>query len=49
MVKVVWIPDLNLLQMNGREKDHGATQVLESMAHFDPEVRSDVREGRKEV
>ncbi|CAO3669334.1 unnamed protein product [Umbelopsis vinacea] len=34
---VVWIPDLNLLQMNGREKDHGAIQVLESMAHFDPE------------
>ncbi|KAJ2964508.1 hypothetical protein NQZ79_g670 [Umbelopsis isabellina] len=34
---VVWIPDLNLLQLNGRDNTHGACRVLESMAHFDPE------------
>jgi pseudouridine-5'-monophosphatase len=37
---VVWIPDMGLLQINGKEKTHGAYQVLESMAHFDPEVES---------
>jgi pseudouridine-5'-monophosphatase len=34
---VVWIPDINLLELNGKEKTHGACKVLESMAHFDPE------------
>ncbi|KAH8551570.1 HAD-like domain-containing protein [Umbelopsis sp. PMI_123] len=34
---VIWIPDINLLEMNGKDNDHGAAQVLESMAHFDPE------------
>jgi hypothetical protein len=28
--------------MNGKDNDHGAAQVLESMAHFDPEVRDEL-------
>ncbi|KAI8371539.1 HAD-like domain-containing protein [Radiomyces spectabilis] len=33
---VVWIPDENILNLQGKDTDHGATLVLESMAKFDP-------------
>ncbi|KAG2221039.1 hypothetical protein INT45_009288 [Circinella minor] len=33
---VVWIPDVNLLNITGDPDSHGATVVLESMMDFDP-------------
>ncbi|KAG0167191.1 Pseudouridine-5'-phosphatase [Apophysomyces sp. BC1034] len=34
---VVWIPDINILKLSGENETHGATLVLSSMEHFNPE------------
>ncbi|KAI7871773.1 HAD-like domain-containing protein [Spinellus fusiger] len=37
-MKVVWIPDANILALHGEGKSHGASIVLNSLEEFAPEV-----------
>jgi hypothetical protein len=37
---VIWIPDENILKLSNDGETHGATEVLSSMADFDPMVMS---------